>query len=95
MTLRELKTPISVRKFVNFRRREVDEFAPQQGNHLRGVQPLTHGQQAGNGGGYGYGHGDYRMGEKVSHGHGFQEVGDITAVQNRFDVPGFREEGNH
>ena len=31
----------------------------------------------------------------VGHGHGYQEVGDITAVQNRFDVPGFREEGNH
>ena len=97
---------VVVRKFVNFRRREVDEFAPQHGNHLRGVQPLPHGQQAGNGGGYGfrtgqgYGHGNYRGGEKehtqqVGHGQGFQVVGDVTAVQNRFDVPGFREEGIH
>ena len=35
------------------------------------------------------------MGEKVGHGQSSQVVGDVTAVQNRFDVPGFRKGGNH
>ena len=75
---------VAVRKFVTFRRKVFDEFAPNQGN-FEGVQPLGHPltprprleqpQQA------------HLTAQHNGHGH--------TTVNNRFDVPGFREGISH
>ena len=101
---------VVVRKFVNFRRREIDEFAPLHENQVRGVQSLanrqgqvvgrgqggSHVYQAGYGGGHGHGHvGERGQAHQVGHAQVHQTVEDITATQNRFDVPGFREGGCH
>ena len=72
---------VVVRKFVNFRRREVDEFAPQ-GNQVRGVHRLEQGQHA------------HQAGPGHVQPHQ-AEHGTPTSVHNRFDVQGFREEGSH
>ena len=79
---------VVVRKFVNFRRREVDEFAPQ-GNQVRGVHRLGQGQHGGQGHGQPHQAGPGHVQPHQA------EHGTPTSVHNRFDVQGFREEGSH
>ena len=77
---------VVVRKFVNFRKREIDEFAPQL-SQVGGVHPLS------------YEHGQAQLGGQRRGPQGVQRQeqveNDVTAVKNRFDVPGFRESVSH
>ena len=71
---------------MNFRKREVDEFAPQQ-SQMSGVYPLGNGQAQAHISGQ-------RRGPQG--GQGQEQVeNEVTSVKNRFDVPGFRESVSH
>ena len=73
---------VVVRKFVTFRRREVDEFAPSS-QRVAGVQPLGHTQGP-----------QHQQGQQQQVG-GNLSGGEGAQVNNRFDVPGFREGNCH
>ena len=80
---------VVVRKFVNFRRKETDEFAPNQ-QQVRGVRQL--GQGAG-----GQGQAQHHQGaagqDQAQHQRDHQQQ-HVTPVFNRFNVPGFRDGEN-
>ena len=75
---------VAVRKFVTFRKRLIDEFAPNQGS-FEGVQPLGHPRAP-----------NPRHVQPYHVNQSAQNSGqDHTTVSNRFDVPGFREGLSH
>ena len=71
-----------MRKFVNFRKRETDEFAPNDQN-MAGVRPLGHTQAP-----------QHLQGQQQQGGHTLHGEG-AAQVTNRFDVPGFRDGESH
>ena len=73
---------VVVRKFVNFRKRETDEFAPNDQN-MAGVRPLGHTQAP-----------QHLQGQQQQGGHTLHGGG-ASQVTNRFDVPGFRDGESH